>query len=148
MKIVKHSQTKWTNSLKNGQGTIALGSGSFHGEFTYNSRFNHEEGTNPEELLAAAHASCFTMELLNVLEKNKFIPDYIETDAYVYLEKNNDLVGISKIELVTHIKDSSIDEEHFLKFAEIAKNCIISRALAVKIELKTVVLKNEEAWRL
>ena len=148
MKIIKQAQSKWIKSLKNGIGTIALGSGSYQGSYTYNSRFYEEGGTNPEELLAAAHASCFTMELVSVLEKNLFVPEFLETHAYVYMEKLNNQIGISKIELVTRVKDEFIGEAEFIKLAEIAKNCIISRALSVKIELKALVIKQEEPWRL
>ncbi len=148
MKIIKQAQSTWIKGLKNGMGTIMLGSGSYQGSYTYNSRFYEEGGTNPEELLAAAHASCFTMELVGVLEKHLFLPDFLETHAYVYMEKFNNQMGITKIELVTRVKDEYIGEQEFIKLAEIAKNCIISRALSVKIEVKALVIKQEEEWRL
>lgn len=147
MEIIKHSQSRWEHGLKEGQGSVSLGSGSFHGVYTYDSRFEGGSGTNPEELLGAAHAACFTMELASVLEKNRIIPEYIETDAYVHLEKQKGY-DISKIELVTHVKDDNLTEEELIKFAEIAKNCIVSRALSVKIELKAMIRKEEEIWRL
>ena len=118
----------WEGSLKDGKGTMNVGSGAFDGPYTFASRFEDGKVTNPEELLGAAHAGCFSMALSLGLEKAGFAPQRINTIATVYLDTEN--LRISAIDLDTKAQVPGINEEEFLEQAELAKNnCIVSQAL-------------------
>lgn len=120
----------WTGNLTDGNGTVALQSGAFEGAYSFSSRFEEGTGTNPEELVAAAHAGCFSMALSAELGKNGFDPKSVETQAVVHLEKSDAGFGIPKIELICNAVVPGIDEQTFLTFAEGAKkNCPISKLL-------------------
>jgi osmotically inducible protein OsmC len=120
-KIVRHAQAR-----------IALGSGAFEGPFTLKARI--EEGVhspNPEELLGAAHAACFTMSLANTLSEQGHPPADLQTTARVVLEQLEQGFSITGIELQTEARVEGIDEQTFLDLAEQAKaTCPVSRALA------------------
>ena len=122
--MVRTSKAQWNGSLKDGKGTVSLGSGAYDGQYSFSSRFESGTGTNPEELIAAAHAGCFS-------------PTRISSEAKVHLEKVGEGFGITKIELVTEGEVPGIDEAAFLEHAEGAKkNCPVSKALgAVEITL-------------
>ncbi|MFU8773230.1 MAG: OsmC family protein, partial [Anaerolineales bacterium] len=124
-------------SLREGKGMMRIGSGVFEGSYSFASRFEDGSGTNPEELIAAAHAGCFSMALSAELGKAGFAPKVIQTTANVYLEKIDDKQTISRIHLETEAEIPDIDEENFRKIAEGAKSdCPVSRALAsVEISL-------------
>jgi lipoyl-dependent peroxiredoxin len=118
----------WEGSLKDGKGTMNVGSGAFDGPYTFASRFEGGKLTNPEELLGAAHAGCFSMALSLGLAKAGFAPQRINTTATVHLDTEN--LRISAIDLDTKAQVPGINEEEFLEQAELAKNnCIISQAL-------------------
>ncbi|MBE0410127.1 MAG: OsmC family protein [Anaerolineales bacterium] len=134
---VRKSLAVWEGSLREGKGMMRIGSGVFEGSYSFASRFEDGSGTNPEELIAAAHAGCFSMALSAELGKAGFAPKVIQTTANVYLEKIDDKQTISRIHLETEAEIPDIDEENFRKIAEGAKSgCPVSRALAsVEISL-------------
>ncbi len=128
----------WRGGLKDGNGTVELGSGNFQGQYSAESRFGSAAGTNPEELIGAAHAACFSMALAGNLEKAGHPPESIETTANVSIEKVRDGFAITTIDLDTQGSVPNISEKEFLKQAEIAKKgCPVSQALkGAKISLK------------
>ena len=124
------AEAHWEGSLLEGTGTLKLGSGAFEGQYSYSSRFEDGAGTNPEELLGAAHAGCFTMALAAALSRAETPPTSIDTSARVYLERVESGYIISKIQLRTSARVPEIGEEDFLRLADEAKrNCPVSRAL-------------------
>ena len=124
---IRISSAEWKGTLKEGAGTMKLGSGAYEGPFTFASRFESGPGTNPEELLGAAQAGCFSMFLSALLSKEGFNPSYIRTTASVHLGEGP---TIHLIELNCEAKVPGIAEEAFLKQAEAAKkNCPVSKAL-------------------
>ena len=124
---VHGAEATWNGTLKEGSGTMKLGSGLFEGPFTYTSRFEDGKGTNPEELVGAAQAGCFSMFLASLLSNNGFPPDNIFTTARVYLSAGP---TISKIELVTRATVPNISAADFDKYAAEAKaKCPVSKAL-------------------
>ncbi len=127
----------WRGDLKNGDGTVALGSGAFEGPYTFASRFEEGPGTNPDELLGAAHAGCFAMALSNGLAGAGFTPTEVRVEARVHLGRDDQGAAITKIELVCRATVPGIDAEAFAEQAEAAKvGCPVSKALAaVPIEL-------------
>lgn len=128
---VRASSAEWKGTLKEGKGTMKLGSGAFEGQYSFSTRFEEGKGTNPEELIAAAHAGCFSMALSNILGQANFTADSIKTEAKVTLEKVNDKMTVTKIHLVTVGKVPGIDAKTFEAKATDAKNgCPISRLLA------------------
>jgi len=126
--LTRTADAIWEGNLKDGKGTMNVGSGAFDGPYTFASRFEHGKGTNPEELLGAAHAGCFSMALSLSLVKAGFTPQRISTRATVHLDNEN--LRISAIDLDTKAQVPGINEQAFLEQAEWAKNnCIISQAL-------------------
>jgi osmotically inducible protein OsmC len=122
---------KWEKGLRDGHGTVALGSGAFEGQYSFQSRFEEGVGTNPEELLGASHAGCFSMALTAGLEAAGYAPESVETSAKVHLEKAEAGFAIGKIVLTTTAVVPGIDDAAFQEQAETAKaNCPISKALA------------------
>lgn len=126
----------WKGDLKNGKGTMKFGSGAFEGAYTFASRFEEGTGTNPEELIGAAHAGCYSMALSNELAQADFTPESVETTANVTLDAGAG--AITKILLEVDATIPDIDNDEFQDFAEGAKNnCPVSKALAgVSIEVK------------
>lgn len=139
----RNATARWEGDLKQGNGTMRLPSMGFEGPYTRASRFEDGEGTNPEELIGAAHAGCFSMFLSGVLSKNDHPPTSIETTASVTVEATDDGPAITSIELVTEAEVSGIDESRFLDYVEQSKaGCPVSKALAgtdisVKATLKS-----------
>jgi len=120
----------WTGSLKEGNGHLVLGNKAFEGNFSYKSRFEDGEGTNPEELIAAAHAGCFSMALSNGLSQAGFTPTSIATSATVHLDRVADGFGITKIDLDTVGTVPGIDDAKFQEVAAAAKaGCPVSKVL-------------------
>ena len=122
----------WEGDLRAGTGTVALGSGAYEGPYSFSSRFEDGAGTNPEELIGAAHAGCFSMALAAGLSRAGFSPTRIETTANVKLSQA-DTGGfrISRIELTTEAIVPGIEDEEFQEQAESAKqNCPVSQALS------------------
>jgi osmotically inducible protein OsmC len=127
----RNSQAVWRGDLQGGSGNLKLGSGAYDGQYSYKSRFEDGTGTNPEELLGAAHAGCFSMALAAGLSRQGFKVNSIETTATVNLEKGDSGFSIARIDLVTKGSVEGIDEAAFKEAAENTKNgCIVSRALS------------------
>jgi lipoyl-dependent peroxiredoxin len=130
---VRKSEAVWEGTLKEGSGTMKLGSGAYEGAYTWASRFAEGQGTNPEELIGAAHAGCFSMFLSAQLTNAGFPPDSIQTTATVHL---TDGPTISKIELNSEAKVPGVDEKTFMELAEKSKaGCPVSKALAAVPEI-------------
>ena len=127
----RKSQAQWEGSLKTGRGRMTLGSAAFEGPFSFGTRFEETPGTNPEELIAAAHAGCFSMALAAMLEEAGYVPESIRTTAEVHLDKADDGFSISRIMLNTMASVPGIEEGTFQSVANKAKNeCPVSKALA------------------
>lgn len=121
---------QWQGDLQSGGGTVSVASGLFEGKYSFKTRFEDEPGTNPEELIAAAHAACFSMALSNMLASEGHTPESVNTTAKVHLRMIDDAPTISQIDLVTEGRVPGIDSEQFTEFAEKAKAaCPVSRAL-------------------
>ncbi len=130
MAIKRKSYATWSNGLKEGKGKMVVGNNFFEGPFTFASRFESGEGTNPEELIAAAHAGCFSMALSATLEKEGYKPLEISTTAEILLEIKGEGPRITKITLKTKARVEGIDRKTFLKLAEKTKDsCPVSVAL-------------------
>jgi len=128
---VRNAQARWEGGIKDGKGNIKLGSGAFEGAYSFQSRFEDGSGTNPEELIGAAHAGCFSMALSLFLGNAGYTPRQINTTAKVHIEQKDNGFAITLIELSTEAKVDDIDDATFQKHAEEAKkNCPVSRALA------------------
>jgi osmotically inducible protein OsmC len=126
----RKSDARWEGSLKEGKGTMRLGSGAFEGPYSFPSRFEDGTGTNPEELLGAAHAGCFSMALSGQLSKNETPPESVETTATVHLEPKDGGFAITKIELKTVAVVPGLDDATFQELANNAKTgCPVSKAL-------------------
>lgn len=121
----------WHGSLKDGKGTLSTQSGTLHDTaYSFHSRFENGTGTNPEELIAAAHAGCFTMALSAQLTDAELPPDTLETTAVVTMEKTDDGPTVTKIHLVTKARIPGAEKEKFDELAKKAKEaCPISRLL-------------------
>jgi osmotically inducible protein OsmC len=128
---VREASAQWQGGLKGGSGQMAFGSGAFEGQFNFGSRFEEGAGTNPEELIAAAHAGCFSMAFSAELEAAGHTPDEVETTARVKVEKSDEGFTISESALKTTAKVPGISGDEFQKIAAQAKaGCPVSRALA------------------
>jgi lipoyl-dependent peroxiredoxin len=134
----RSSSAEWSGNLARGKGTMSLGSGAFEGSYSFASRFESGEGTNPEELIAAAHAGCFSMALANVLSQAGHEPDSVKTAAQVHLDKGDDGFSITRSDLTTEVSVDGLDDEEFQKHADEAKRtCPVSRALgAIEVGLE------------
>lgn len=128
----RKATASWSGDLPNGTGNMAFGSGAFEGAFSFRSRFENGTGTNPEELIGAAHAGCFSMAFSNVLAEAGFTPERVETTARVTLEMTDDGgPTITKVALNTEADVPGIDNDTFQQHAEAAKEgCPVSKALA------------------
>ena len=122
---------KWEGTLRDGEGKIGLGSGAWEGPYSARSRFEDAPESNPEELLGAAHAGCFTMALSLILGSAGHDPEMLETEAVVHLKQEDGGFVIPKIELNVRGKVPGIDQDEFEKHAKTAKEvCPLSKALA------------------
>jgi osmotically inducible protein OsmC len=141
--IKRTSSAVWQGNLKDGSGSVELGSGAFKGQYSFTSRFEEGVGTNPEELIGAAHAGCFSMALSGDLSKAGYTVEEIKTKAIVSMEKGEAGFSITGVKLVTKARVRDIEMEEFAKIASGAKgNCPVSRALAaVDIQLEAHLLK-------
>ncbi len=125
------AEAQWLRDIKKGDGTVKLGSGLYVGTYSFGTRFESLPGTNPEELLAAAHAACFSMALSLILGKAGHDPKSIRTTGHVTIESDGEGFRISSSELATVADVPGISEDAFLKLAEVAKNeCPVSKALS------------------
>jgi lipoyl-dependent peroxiredoxin len=132
---VRTANAEWVGALQNGSGKMSFG--GFEGQYSYASRFEEGPGTNPEELLGAAHAGCFSMAFANVLATAGHDPRRVETTAHVHLVPAEEGPSITKVELQTEAEVPGVDEDEFQQHAQTAKEgCPVSKALAgVEISL-------------
>ena len=127
---VRNASAIWEGDLQEGKGNMRLGSGAFAEDYSFSSRFKDGKGTNPEELIGAAHAGCFSMALAHGLSQSGHKPNRIETTANVHLEKAGEGFKITAIDLNTEGDVPGMDSATFQKFAEDAKtNCPVSQLL-------------------
>jgi osmotically inducible protein OsmC len=126
------ANARWEGGLKDGKGSMRLGGGAFEGQYSFSSRFEEGTGTNPEELIAAAHAGCFSMAFSAGLERAGHSPNSVETEAKVHLSPaDGGGFRISRIDLVTTADVPGIEEDAFQQAAQAAKEgCPVSKALA------------------
>jgi osmotically inducible protein OsmC len=135
---IRSASAEWEGDLAQGKGNMRLGSGAFTGSYSFSSRFEEGQGTNPEELIGAAHAGCFSMALAHALSQSGHTPKRIATTAKVRLEKVGEGFKITRIELDTEGDVPGIDAATFQSFADDAKrNCPVSQLLTgAEIELR------------
>jgi lipoyl-dependent peroxiredoxin len=127
----RNGSAEWNGDLKEGAGRLTVGDGVWSGDYSFASRFEEGEGTNPEELIAAAHAGCFTMALSLALGDAGHPPESINTSAKVQLRNIEGLPTIDRIKLETEASVPGVDDAQFQELAEAAKaGCVVSRALA------------------
>jgi lipoyl-dependent peroxiredoxin len=130
----------WKGSLKKGDGTVKLDTTGKEFTYTYSSRFENDKGTNPEELIAAAHGGCFSMALSGLLTEEGFEPKTVSTTTEVKLAKEGDGFKIAESKLITEVEAPGIGDDLFQKIAQKAKaNCPVSQALSaldIKLEAK------------
>ena len=128
--VVRTSTAAWHGRVQDGRGLVTLGSGAFEGPYSFGSRFEEEPGTNPEELLGAAHASCFSMALSLLLTEAGFPPTRIRTVAKVSIERSGDGFAITHVDLLTEGEVPGLDSQAFAAQAEVARTtCPVSKAL-------------------
>jgi osmotically inducible protein OsmC len=133
---IRNASARWTGTLTEGTGVLRTGKGGYEGAYSFSSRFEEGEGTNPEELIGAAHAGCFSMFLSKVLTDAGHPPVSVETSARVHLEKTDAGQTVTRIELSTVGDVPGVDAAEFDKHAEVAKEgCPISRLLAPGTEI-------------
>ncbi|MGH2850282.1 MAG: OsmC family peroxiredoxin [Solirubrobacteraceae bacterium] len=130
--MIRSAHASWSGTVPDGGGRIGLGSGAFEGPFTLRARTEEgQPGANPEELIGAGHAGCFTMSLANLLGTEGHPPDDLQTTAHVALEELDGRFTITRIDLSTTGRVPGVDAETFERLAEQAKaTCPVSRALA------------------
>lgn len=132
----RKASAHWEGGLKDGKGTVSTESGVLDANYSFKQRFEDEKGTNPEELIGAAHASCFSMALSMILGEKGYTADAIDTNASVTLSQGADGFDISKIHLDVVASVSGADEAAFNEAAEAAKaNCPVSKVLNAEITL-------------
>jgi lipoyl-dependent peroxiredoxin len=128
---IRTASARWLGTLTEGNGVMRTGKGGYEGNYSFHSRFEEGEGTNPEELIGAAHAGCYSMAFSKTLADAGHPPTAIETTANVHLEKVDGKQTVTRIELATVGEVPGIDEAEFVKLAEVTKDaCPISRLLA------------------
>ena len=141
--ITRHAQATWEGDLAHGKGQVKTNSGAVNSPYSFGTRFGETPGTNPEELIGAAHSACFSMALSHMLASSGHMPTRVTTKADVQLDKVGEGFKIVKIILTTEGVVPGIDEATFLETANKAKaGCPISQALAATpIELKATLVK-------
>lgn len=133
----RSGNAEWRGDLQNGSGTLTVGDGVFEGAYSFASRFEEGEGTNPEELIAAAHAACYAMALSNMLAEAGHVPDSVKAGARVFLRNVDGAPTIQRIELSVEGRVPGIGEARFAEIAGQAKaGCPVSRALASVPEIE------------
>ena len=133
---VRSADAVWEGTLREGTGTMKMVSGAYEGEYSFGSRFEEGMGTNPEELIASAHAGCFSMALAAELGGAGYSPRRVSTTADVYLTKGDTGFRITRIHLKTEAEVPDVDEETFQEHAAQAKEgCPVSQALAAVDEI-------------
>jgi lipoyl-dependent peroxiredoxin len=133
---IRTGTAEWKGSLAGGNGTFSGESGQLEGTYTAQSRFEEGVGSNPEELIAAAHAGCFSMAFSGILSEGGNVPESIRTQAKVQIVKDGDGFAVNRIDLVTVARVPGVDEAAFQEAAKAAKaGCPISKALAAVPEI-------------
>lgn len=133
---IRTASARWQGNLTEGSGTIRTGKGGYEGNYSFKSRFEEGEGTNPEELIGAAHAGCFSMAFSKGLADAGFTPTSVQTTASVHLDKTDAGMTVTRIDLETVGEVPGVDPDTFQKLAEAAKaNCPISRLLSPGAEI-------------
>lgn len=139
---VRSADARWEGPLQSGKGSMRLAGGAYEGPYSFSSRFEEGAGTNPEELIAAAHAGCFSMAFAGGLGKAGHEPVSVQTTAKVHLEKGDAGFRIPRIDLVTEAEVPGISEADFQELADTAKrNCPVSTLLAaaeITLEAKLI----------
>lgn len=136
----------WKGGLKGGNGRVSTGSGDLDQPYGFSSRFEDGKGTNPEELIGAAHAACFSMALAHSLERAGYQPEEINTEDRVTLEKRGDDMVITRIHVLTEARVPQIGESEFqAKAQEVKENCPVSKALSGPEITLSAILKTESA---
>jgi osmotically inducible protein OsmC len=126
----RNGSARWNGDLSSGSGEVTVGDGAWTGRYSFSSRFQDGAGTNPEELIAAAHAGCYSMALCHVLTEAGYTPRLIKTTARSYLRMVDGSPTINRIDLETEADAPGLDESRFRELAETAKAvCAVSRAL-------------------
>ncbi len=137
---IRNAEAVWQGNLTKGKGKMRLGSGAFEGPYSFSSRFEEGRGTNPEELIGAAHAGCFSMDFAGRLTRAGHAPERVHTRARVHIEKVGEGFKITRIELSSEVKVPGMDEAAVREQAEAAKKgCPVSQALTgvdIRLELK------------
>ena len=129
--ITRHSEAEWKGDLRRGEGQVKLGSGAFSGPYGFKSRFESGPGTNPEELIAAAHAGCYSMALTAALESAGHTPQRVHTVAKVHLDQVEGGFEIPRIDLETEAEVPGLEDPTFQTIADNAKkSCPVSKVLA------------------
>jgi osmotically inducible protein OsmC len=133
---IRSADAVWEGTLREGKGTMKMASGAYEGQYSFSSRFEEGKGTNPEELIAAAHAGCFSMALSAGLSRAGYTPTQISTTAQVHLTKQESGFKITRVHLVTEAEVPGLDEETFQEQAQNAKKgCPVSQALGAVDEI-------------
>ena len=128
---IRTSDATWNGDLPKGNGTMRLGSGLYEGPYTFASRFEEGKGSNPEELIGAAHAGCYSMFLAAILSKDGYVPNSVNTTAKVHIGTVDGAPTIHTIELICEADVPGIDDATFQEYAQNAKaGCPVSKALA------------------
>ncbi|APE43611.1 OsmC family peroxiredoxin [Sulfitobacter alexandrii] len=137
MAIKKSGSAKWSGDLKTGKGHVSTETGVLNDQpYGFNTRFEDGNGTNPEELIGAAHASCFSMALSMILGEHDLVADSIETKATVHLEQKDGGFHVPKVHLDVTASIPGASEEQFAEAAKTAKeNCPISKLLTAEITM-------------
>ena len=138
------AEARWDGSLQEGNGTMRMASGAYEGPYSFKSRFQEGDGTNPEELIAAAHAGCFSMALSAELGRAGHSAESVETTATVHLDQVDEGFAIKRIELETRARVPGVTDDEFKKVDEGAKRgCPVSQALAAveSIELRASLVE-------
>ena len=137
----RKATAEWNGTLTEGEGKVALGSGMFEGAFSFGTRMGEDPGTNPEELLGAALAGCYAMALNATLAKEGKPAKSVKTATNVHFGKDDNGFRIGRIDLEARAEVDGIEDEEFQQIAEnVKQSCPISKALAVQIDLKAVLV--------
>ncbi|MDX1417613.1 MAG: OsmC family peroxiredoxin [Candidatus Promineifilaceae bacterium] len=143
--MIRTSKAVWNGNLKDGNGVMVVGDGRYEGPFTHGSRFDTADGTNPEELIGAAHAGCFSMFLAALLAGDGYTPNRVSTTAKVHLGTVDGAPTIHTIELFCEADVPGISDGDLLEYGEKAKEgCPVSKALAA-VNVITLDLKSAAA---
>ena len=140
---IRKAKAVWKGDLKQGRGKLSTESALLIADYSFGSRFEQGPGTNPEELLGAAHAGCFSMALAHEMSQAGHTPESVQTEAQVHLEKVRNGYVITRILLKTVVYATGIQEADFSELAESAKTgCPVSRALRIPVELEAELKVN------